>query len=136
MTSLPTTFGLPVSLASPLESSLVTRRLLDRTCNLFSGYGVIAKDRGNVDDTERSRIALRHTIHAAASSEDSHYQNYIRNLSAEPLARQYIAPVYYSKVKGADVVGGGMSGRAPAAVAKQSNIASAPPDTWWRPLLL
>ena len=34
-------------------------------------------------------------MHAAASSEDSHYQNYIGDLSAKPSAREYVAPVYY-----------------------------------------
>ena len=70
------------------------RRLLDRTRNIFSGYGAMAKDRGKLAETERSRIASRRTMHAAASSEDSHYQNYIGNLSAEPSAREYVAREY------------------------------------------
>ena len=90
------------------------RRLLDRTRNLFSGYGAMAKDGGKLAEIERSRIALRRTMHAAASSEDSHYQNYIGDLSAKPSAREYVAPVCIDSNatdmdEDADV-GGGSSG--------------------------
>ena len=53
-------------------------------------------------------------MHAAASSEDSHYQNYIGDLGAKPSAGEYVAPVYIDSNatemdEDADV-GGGSSG--------------------------
>jgi hypothetical protein len=61
--------------------------LLHRMRNVFDGYGVVANNGGELDRNEQPRIEVRRMMHAAAASEDLHYQNYIENLATVPRTR-------------------------------------------------
>ena len=56
--------------------------LLDRTRDVFNGYGALAKDGGNLRKLEKGHIDLRRMMHPAVASNDQHFRNYICNLAA------------------------------------------------------
>ena len=52
------------------------RALLDRSRNIFNAYGMLIKGSSKGKNKEHARI--QHMLHAGASSEAEHFQNYIR----------------------------------------------------------
>ena len=76
--------------------------LLHRTRNIFDGYGVVGNNRVKRDE-EALRTDMRRMMHAAAASEDLHYQNYI-NLGTVPTdtARNYIVEEFLKDRMSAD----------------------------------
>ena len=79
---------------SDKQSSSQYKILLDRTRGIFNGYGVVAKDGGELDDEEQPRIDLRCMMHAAAASKDMHYQNYIDLEDTASTIHNYVIEEY------------------------------------------
>ena len=66
------------------------RLLLDRTRNVFNGYGALKDDGGELAEGERGRINVRWTMHPGAASKDEHFQNYIIVSEGETSTLSYV----------------------------------------------
>lgn len=83
----------------PDETCDQYRRLLNRTRNVFNGYGALVEKGGGLKEGERCRINLRRMMHAAAASKDQHFQNYIGDLSSARTTRKYVAKNYVTTLR-------------------------------------
>ena len=83
------------------------RLLLDRTRNVFNGYGTLTGNAGKIGAEEQSRIDVRRKMHAGAAPGEQHHQNYISNLTRAPRTHAYVVNDYLEGPLDSDMVQSG-----------------------------